>query len=437
MKRNTRIYRTPLLATMGMILVLGLWVFWSWQGYAERSQEWRRQRAQDSFDTLNAVIASLSNGELTDWKQVETVLASIIRDSRTLFVVVQGRNARLVETGAPPEFLMTNSSRGEMVTDDISVLWAPLKPAQIPSNWTEALNSSHFGLGLGLWPQSNPVMYLGFRSSAENFFTSRFLERQAPIFAAALVCILALTATWIAGIRRRVLAEELAAERIRSAHLEELGLAAAGLAHETKNPLGIIMGMAQQIASRPGIPAESRTMLEHIMDEVDKASSRLGNFMNFARQRTPSLAPVRIDKLCREVAEIMGPDFEAGGVELSIEMPPATIAADGTMLRQILVNLLLNSLHASAAGTAVRVLMRRQGRRMQLAVEDQGRGIPAELLPDIFKPYTSGSATGHGLGLAIVKRMVEAHGWRIQTVSTPQQGTTMTISGIKRAEETA
>jgi len=437
MKPNTRIYRTPLLATMGMVLLLGLWVFWSWQGYAERSQEWRRQRAQDSFDTMNAVIASLSTGELTDWKQVETVLASIIRDSRTLFVVVQGRNARLVETGAPPEFLMTNSSRGEMVTDDIYILWAPLKPAQIPSNWAEALNSTHLGLGLGLWPRSNPVMYLGFRNSTENFFTSRFWERQAPIFAAALVCILAITATWIAGIRRRVLAEELAAERIRSSHLEELGLAAAGLAHETKNPLGIIMGMAQQIASRPDIPVESRTMLEHIMDEVDKASSRLGNFMNFARQRTPSLAPVHIDRLCREVAEIMGPDFEAGGVELSIEVPPTIIAADGTMMRQILVNLLLNSLHASPAGTAVRILMRRQGRRMQLAVEDQGRGIPAELLPNIFKPYTSGSATGHGLGLAIVKRMVEAHGWRIQTVSTPQRGTTMTISGIKRAEETA
>jgi signal transduction histidine kinase len=434
MKPSPRIYHIPLLAALGMILALGLWISWSWQGYAERAAEWRRQRAQDTFETLNAVVASMSNGELTDWKQVESVLASIIRDSRTLFVVVQGRHGRLIETGTPPDFLMTNSTRGEMTNGAIHVLWAPLKPASIPSDWSQALNATH--LGLGLWPQGTPVMYLGMRGGVENFTASRFWERQGPIVASALACILAVTAVWIAGIRRRLLAGALAAERLRSAHLEELGLAAAGLAHETKNPLGIIMGMAQQIAARPDIPAESRAMLEHIMDEVDKASSRLGNFMNFARQRTPELTAVRVDRLCREVAEIMGPDFEAGGVALSVEVPPASIAADGAMLRQILVNLLLNSLHASPAGTTTRVVLRPHGRRLALAVEDQGHGIAPELLPDIFKPYTSGSATGHGLGLAIVKRMVEAHGWRIQPASTPPRGTTMTISGIKHAKET-
>ncbi len=435
MKHDTRIYRMPLTAALGMILALGLWVFWSWQGYSERSLDWTRQRAQDSFQTLNAVIASMSNGELTDWKQIETVLGSVIRGSRTLFVVVEGRHGRLIEAGVAPEFMMTNSTRGEVVGESMYVLWSPLQPVQLPPNWSEALKSAN--LGLGLWPYSNPVMYLGLRTGSENLFESRYWERQAPILASALVCILAVTGAWIAGIRRRILAGELAAERIRSAHLEELGLAAAGLAHETKNPLGIIMGMAQQIASRPDIPADSRIMLEHIMDEVDKATSRLGNFMSFARHRTPSLAPVRVDRLCREVAEVMGPDFEAGGVEAVVDIPALTISADGNMLRQILVNLLLNSLHASPAGTVVRIAMRRQGGRFLLSVEDQGRGIPPELLPDIFKPYTTGSATGHGLGLAIVKRMVEAHGWRIQAASDPARGTTMTISGIRQAKESA
>ena len=435
MKHDTRIYRMPLTAALGMILALGLWVFWSWQGYSERSLDWTRQRAQDSFQTINAVIASMSNGELTDWKQIETVLESVIRGSRTLFVVVESRHGRLIEAGEAPEFMMTNGTRGEVAGEGSFVLWAPLQPVQLPPNWTEALKSAN--LGLGLWPYGNPVMYLGLRIGAESFFESRYWERQAPIMASALVCILAVTGAWIAGIRRRILAGELAAERIRSAHLEELGLAAAGLAHETKNPLGIIMGMAQQIAARPGIPAESRVMLEHIMDEVDKATSRLGNFMNFARHRTPSLAPVRADRLCREVAEVMGPDFEAGGVEVVVDIPALTISADGNMLRQILVNLLLNSLHASPAGTAVRIAMRRQGGRFLLTVEDRGRGIPPELLPDIFKPYTTGTAGGHGLGLAIVKRMVEAHGWRIQAASDPGRGATMTISGIRQAKESA
>jgi signal transduction histidine kinase len=434
MKHDTRLYRIPLVTALVLIMALSVWVFSSWQGYSERSMEWRRQRAQDSFATLNAIIASMSNGELTDWKQVETVLSSVIRGSRTLFVVVQGRHGRLVQTGTMPEFLMTNSTRGEIDTDDMYVMWSPLQPAHIPANWTEALESTN--LGLGLWPRSNPVMYLGFRSSPESFTSSWFWQRQGPIFASALVCILAVTAVWITGIRRRILAGELAAERIRSAHLEELGLAAAGLAHETKNPLGIIMGMAQQIEARHDIPAESRTMLGHIMDEVDKASSRLGNFMNFARQRKPSLAPVRIDRLCREVVHILGPDFDAGGVDLLTQVKAATISADEAMLRQVLVNLLLNSLHASPAGTTVRIVLGKQERRLFLAVEDQGRGIPSELLPDIFKPYVSGSPTGHGLGLAIVKRVVEAHGWKISAASTRGQGTTMTISSIKPTRET-
>lgn len=139
---TTRLYRIPIVTALTLILALGGWILWSWQGYAERSLDWRRQRAQDSFATLNAVIASMSNGELTDWKQIETVLSSVIRGSRTVFVVVQGRHGRLAQTGSMPEFLMTNSTRGEMEADDIYVMWAPLQPAQIPSSWAEALEST-------------------------------------------------------------------------------------------------------------------------------------------------------------------------------------------------------------------------------------------------------------------------------------------------------
>jgi hypothetical protein len=90
MKQATRsIYRAPLLAAAAMILALSLWGLWSWQGYSDRSLEWRRQRAQETFQTLNAIIATMSNGVLTDWQQIERVLASITRDSRTAFVVVE------------------------------------------------------------------------------------------------------------------------------------------------------------------------------------------------------------------------------------------------------------------------------------------------------------------------------------------------------------
>lgn len=278
-------------------------------------------------------------------------------------------------------------------------------------------------------------MYLGYTGSVQNL--SWFWERQSYVFVSAFVCILAVTAWWIASIRRRILSDQLAAERTRISHLEELGLAAAGLAHETKNPLGIIMGMAQQIADRPDIPEDSRVMLEHIMDEVDKATSRLGNFMSFARPYRPQPVATDVTALCTEITDILTPDFDAQGVRLRTDAAAVKILADGTMLRQILVNLLLNSLHASEPGTTVDILLVPRKRTYMLQVRDQGCGISPELLPEIFKPYTTGSATGHGLGLPIVRRLVEAHGWRIQAASTPGTGTTMTIYGLKPVTESA
>jgi signal transduction histidine kinase len=104
------------------------------------------------------------------------------------------------------------------------------------------------------------------------------------------------------------------------------------------------------------------------------------------------------------------------------------------MLSQILVNLLLNSLHASPAGTTVSVRAETHGKFADLSVEDQGSGIEPSLLPDIFKPYISGRSDGHGLGLAVVNRLVEQHGWTIRVESQVGRGTRITISGIRIAE---
>lgn len=432
MKPDLRIYRIPLFVALAMITALTCWGTWSWQGYQDHSQEWLRQRAGDSFDMLNAVIGTLGYGSLTDWHQVEQVLGSIIQDSRTQFVIVQGRYGRIAQVGDIPDLPELSGPVGSRMFGHTYLYWDTLRPLSLPSTWDEFDDSN---MTLEDSSRPNPVMYIGLKTIPEDFRTSWFWKRQGPVFLAALACILTVMTIWITGIRRRALAAMLASERTRSAHLEELGLAAAGLAHETKNPLGIIMGMAQQIASRPDIPADSRIMLEHIMDEVDKATSRLGNFMAFARQREANLETIDLRKLCAELEEILGPDFESNGVKLHNTVVALHIQADPALLRQILVNLLLNSLHASPAGTTVFMKTARKRNRLQLIITDQGHGIPADLFPEIFKPYISGSPTGHGLGLAIVKRLVEAHGWRIQATSPAGQGTTMTISGIHLVEE--
>ncbi len=139
--------------------------------------------------------------------------------------------------------------------------------------------------------------------------------------ATAILLLTASVAAWIMVIRSRLLAEQLRTERARSAHLEDLGLAAAGLAHETKNPLGIISGIAQQIARNPEVPEQSKVMLETIIDEVDKSASRLGHFMTFAKQREINAVKLDIQELAARIAEILQPEFDAAGVTLEVNCP--------------------------------------------------------------------------------------------------------------------
>jgi signal transduction histidine kinase len=285
-----------------------------------------------------------------------------------------------------------------------------------------------FDLTLG---DSDQIMALGVRPPPGRRGISGPVREMIVTLAGALLFVGASTIAWIMTIRKKLLAEQLEVERARHRHLEELGMAAAGLAHETKNPLGIILGLAQQIARNPREPEESRAMVEHIVDEVDKATARVGDFMTFARQRKANATPLDARGAAAKVGEILQSDFDRAGVTLTLDCPSLSILADEEMFQQVLVNLLLNSLRASSAGTAVTVRLAREGALATLTIADQGAGIPPELLPNICKPYVAGHPGGHGLGLAIVKRLVEEHGWRLSVASQVGRGTDVTVSGIR------
>ena len=251
------------------------------------------------------------------------------------------------------------------------------------------------------------------------------------VLGASWLAIVALAMFWARGIRNRILGAALDAERRQRTHLEEMNLAAAGLAHELKNPLGLILGLASRLVDTPGVSRVGLDTAEQIMDEADRASARLGDFINFARLPTPEIKPCQADEVIEGVVKALRYDYEEAQVTLLTELEPVTIACDVSMLEQVLINLLLNSLQASEPGTTTWLGLRAQGSQATLVVEDQGCGISPELLPDIFKPYVTGRADGHGLGLAVVRRDVEEHGWSLSVTSLPQQGTTFTIGQIE------
>jgi len=345
--------------------------------------------------------------------------------------VVEQNGMRILQAGEVPADMTLPTGETESFAKGL-YLFSRKVYLHEQHGWKDKLNprtGDAAGLALGSGEQ---LMILGGEIRDHGY--AKALNHLLTPLATTMLLLAASVAAWIMAIRSRLLAEQLRTERARSAHLQDLGLAAAGLAHETKNPLGIISGIAQQIARNREIPEQSRMMIETIIDEVDKSASRLGHFMTFARQREIRAVPLDIHELAARIAEILQPEFDAAGVALEVNCPRMMIVADEDMLRQVLVNLLLNSLQASLNGSRVEIRMEQHGGRASLVVADQGCGILPQLLPDIFKPYVAGNPDGHGLGLAIVKRFTEDHGWMIKAESHIDQGTVITISGIKLSQ---
>jgi two-component system, NtrC family, sensor histidine kinase HydH len=426
MKTIIRTYLIPIIVTILMVVGMGLWAWQGWQSKLEYYDDRIYRRANGVFDAVQGTIQALEQAHSLERGQIEGILENVVRLSRVHFVALEQDGKRILEVGSAPTTLRLTSAEGKSLIGRELLLW---RKFHVQDETERNLNGDINISG----PKSggdDQVMIIGFEIPRESRMLSGAKKRIALTLLAALLSLTIGLIVWIMVIRSRLLAGQLEAERARRDHLEELGLAAAGLAHETKNPLGIILGLAQQISANPEEPGQSRVMLEHIIDEVDKAQARLGNFMTFARQRKVNAISLDVRAVAAKVAEILQPDFGALGVSLEINCPPLVIFADEEMLQQLLVNLLLNSLHASSPGGTVTVRMARKGKTAVLTVEDEGSGVSPELLPNIFQPYVSGNARGHGLGLAIVKRFVEEHGWTIAVDSKPGRGMAITISGM-------
>jgi len=410
---------------------MAFWARQAWLAICEHERDMIRRFASGVFGSVEGSVRALGDHGRYPRNQVERVIKSLVRNPPLSFVLVEQDGKRILQAGDVPEALALTKDAGEVFGDDLSVFWRKVRLQDDPQAEAQAngaVSGRLLDLTLG---KSDQILALGIRPPSDRPGIRGPVRELIVTLVGALLFMGASMMAWIMTIRRNLLAEQLEVEQARHEHLEELGMAAAGLAHETRNPLGIILGLAQQIARDPREPEESRAIVEHIIDEVDKAAARLGDFMTFARQRKANAAPLDARRVVAKVGEVLQPDFDRAGVGLALDCPSLSVVADEEMLQQVLVNLLLNSLRASAAGTTVTVRLVRHGALATLTVADQGAGIPPKLLPNICKPYVTGRADGHGLGLAIVKRLVEEHGWRISVASQIGQGTSVTISGIR------
>lgn len=427
MRLKMRELRIPIVLTILILVVTTYWAWQTWSHMDDRGIGREQYEALKISDILVGALSALDQGGLASREAIEQRFASVLGASPYQFLLLQQDGRTRLQVGEIPTGLAALSQENAFFLGDTFVFSRriSLRP---PPVGAEAPGAAHL---LGDF-----VLILGKDVSQDHMPTDKFIEHVIVPFMAVLLLLVANAASWVMVLRNRSLFDQLERERTRSSHLEDLGLAAAGLAHETKNPLGIISGIAQQVARDPQVPEKSRVLLETIVDEIDKSVSRLGLFMTFAGKRQLAALPLDARRLIEEIAVILEQEFEMAGIRFAMECEALTILADEEMARQMLVNLILNSLAASSAGGLITVRLRRQGATARIEVADEGCGISAELLPNIFKPYVSGNPDGHGLGLSIVKRFAEDHGWSVTAASQPGQGTVISLSGIAIVQPT-
>jgi two-component system sensor histidine kinase PilS (NtrC family) len=251
---------------------------------------------------------------------------------------------------------------------------------------------------------------------------------------------------------------EMERELRRSERLAAVGQLSASIAHEIRNPLAAISGAIQMLnCAREGSSRadESRRLMEIATREAERLNHLITDFLQFARPEPANLQPVVVAAAVREVLDL----FEAvrpTAVKVAIETEEGlTARADPTQLGQVLWNLVLNGSEAmpeggtlaiSAASLEGQVPQERSSDRRnedeekpqwaEIAVADEGTGIPADERERVFDPFFTTKRDGSGLGLAIVHRIVSQHGGSVRLESNVGSGTVIRLR-LPRAEAPA
>lgn len=260
------------------------------------------------------------------------------------------------------------------------------------------------------------------------------LWARAIISSFATVSVLGLGLAWRNLVRSSDLEVRLARAAELNRRLKEMNLAAAGLAHETRNPLNIIRGLAHLIAKQSDAPREIHAKSRDIIAETDRVTAQLNEFINYSRPREVRWATVPLDSVVNEVVRALASDLQEREIrlEISSELPP--IEGDEQLLRQALFNLLLNAVQAADRGGFIEIHGERTGtNEFRLEIRDNGHGVSPENRSEIFKPYFTTHAEGTGLGLAVVHQIILAHGWEIDCHPNHPKGAIFRLDHLKIA----
>ena len=424
---------------MAALVTAGLWV-----NYQKECQGQARVPIVRARTILSALESSLRSHRRMGGgfeQNVQSLVEEAAHNPGTIGLAIYGRDGqRLAHGGALPERL---TLRAEPQWTSAGLVMAQQTQIQQPGDGQSTPPGFGWGRGRQLSESvraayQGPIWLAVLLDDAEY---RHALVKERWRFALSLLAALALLALGLGMIvliqRQGRLRAELSLAAEREKRLEELALLGAGLAHETKNPLHLIRGLAQHWLARPDAENGLRLEARQIVDEADRVVGRVNSFLMYSRLPEPRMQGIELDTMLGELTLLFQDEAHSKGVTLKLAAAPVRIIADPGMLRQVVVNLLANALAFCRPGDAVELSLSpdRAGDagKMMLLIRDTGPGIAPEDLPLAAKPYFTRRPGGTGLGLAIVKQIADTHGWRLEIESVAGHGATVRIVGLSMA----
>ncbi len=457
------------IAWVGLFLAWAALAAWQYHEYGHE-QELARQILRRQADSLmNSLVGGIRSHRRMGrffLGQLQGTLNELVRSKDILAVSIASNDGRpIVSSGAEkgtrfnlperPGGCFAQIKPGPFFGSDVGTSWEAagfrlvdqfeLSPDAGRPSEPMGLGAGP-GRGYGAWRRHDMMDGASPFSAGGRFTATLLLDRaqvdeqcrraawlRSSVVMAGGLVLLCVAFAWRATIR---LADARGRTRLletEARHLRELSQAAAGLAHETRNPLGLIRGWTQRLAQSEPQQSDVQRQARAVIEECDRVTSRINQFLAFARPCKPAVEQVDTSLLLKELTTILQPDLAAKNLQLQTgaKGSVSAVRADREMLRQALFNMIQNAVYFSPDGGTVEVVVvKDQDGHCRIDVADRGPGVPAEEVQSLFTPYFTTRPDGTGLGLAIVRHIATAHGWQVDYIPRPGGGSIFRLDRI-------
>jgi len=237
----------------------------------------------------------------------------------------------------------------------------------------------------------------------------------------------------VAVIRDVTEIKNLNEEMARHKRLVALGKLSAGIAHEIRNPLSSIRGLAQFVFNSFSKIDERKEDLNTIIQEVDRLNKLVVQVLDFSKLKKPNLTRFSLNDLIKKITELFKLEINDKQIKFNLKLSPdiSQVQADEDQVRQVLMNVIINATQAIPKKGEIKIKTEKALLKgepaMKLIIEDSGIGIPEKDFNQIFDPFFSTKDKGFGLGLSIVYKLIEAHQGEIKVESKEGEGTKFVI----------